>query len=329
MTHSTSIPRRRAVLLGGCALMLRAGSVRAADVAGAATLIASAELALRDCRPAAAAVLFERASRLDDDSATAELGMMRAYLQSGDYATAVAWGRLVAGEHPRSPEAAAWADAVDALARPGIALPARAGALALPAPAAGLADLRGARAERVGCGLIDGARQRLLVPPGLARRLAEGPWPWVVDGTGSLWRVLDAEGGLRPEAPAGAEPAAASRAPALVGARARPGRPVAVLHAGPASAPDSADWPRLAAGLLTYPAAGEHLPGLASVGPAAPDGSPVFDACGNWLGWACGGRLEPAPGATADAACAGGPVGDVAATYGRWYAAVGVIWRAA
>ncbi len=314
-------PRRRDLLgLAAASLLLPIDVL--ADTA--ATLLQSAEQALRDGRPEAAAGLFERASRLDDESATAELGMMRAWLQAGDYARAVAWGRLVAGEHPRSPEAAAWADAVDALARPP-----RADA---PHPAAGLAPLPGppvdgarlAGAQRLGCGLVDGPRQRLLMPAALARRVADGaPLPWVVDGTGTLWRMADADGRLRREAPAAAEPAAASRLPAPRGTRARPGRPVLVLH--PAGA---AGWPRLAPGLLTFPAAGERSLGLASAGPAAADGSPVFDGCGNWLGWTQEGRLEAAPIADDDAtSCQGGPGGDVASVYGRWYAAAGVAWR--
>ena len=322
----SALLRRRLLLAAGAGLLtVRTRADDASPAARAAPWIASAEQTLRSGRPAAAAELFERASRIDDDAATAELGMMRAYLQAGDYAHALAWGRLVAGEHPHAPEAAAWADAVDALAhapRPGEATPS--GMPPLPGPDVDAPALPRTGLQRIGCGLIDGARQRLLVAPELARRLAEGPLPWIVDGTGSTWRMTDADGRLRREAAPGAEPAAASLVPPVRGVRARPGRPVLLLH------PAVAGWPRLAAGLLTFPAAGERALGLASAGPAAPDGSPVFDACGDWLGWTREGRLEQAPVADGDAtACQGGPGGDVASLYGKWYAAAAIVWRAA
>jgi len=319
-----SSPRRRGILAlaaAGALLPLRA----LADERSAAALLDAAEQALRDQRPEAAASLFERASRLDDESATAELGMMRAWLQAGDHAHAVAWGRLVAGEHAKSPEAAAWADAVDALARgprtgAAVATP---GVPPLPGPPADPTRLAGA--TRLGCGLIDGGRQRLLVPPRLARRIADGALPWVLDGTGGLWRMADAQGGLQREAVASAEPAAVARAPALHVARGRPGRPVLVLH--PAV---EGGWPRLAAALLTYPATGDTRPGIAGAWPAAADGSPVFDACGHWLGWSVDGALEPAPLAGADAtSCAAGPASDVASIYGQRYATAAVVWRPA
>jgi hypothetical protein len=314
-------PRRRGFLA-----LAAAGAfspLRAMAGETAAGLLAAAEQALRGGRPEAAAGLFERASRLDDESAASELGMMRAWLQAGDYARAAAWGRLVAGEHPKSAEAAAWADEVDALAR-GRSAAVPAGVTALPGPAIDAAPLDSAR--RLGCGLVDGARQRLLAAPALARRIAEGGAPpWIVDGTGGLWRMVDADGRLRREAPADAEPPAVARMPALRAAHARPGRPVLVLHAAA-----DGGWPRLATGLLTFPAAGEPRLGLASAGPAAPDGSAVFDACGHWLGWVQDGRLEPAPLASDDAtSCAAGPAGDVASLYGHRYAGAAVVWRPA
>jgi len=316
--------RRRTLLLGAGTWLL-ASAARAGAEPTADDLIRDAERALRAEQPAAAAGLFERASRLDDVSATAELGMMRAYLQAGDYAHALAWGRLVAGEHPQSPEAEAWADAVDALVRgPRAGAPAH-GLPPLPGPAVDATAFHAARARRIGCGLVDGPRQRLLVAPALARHLGEGALPWVVDGTGATWRMTDADGRLQRVSAPGAEPAASSLAASPVPARARPGRPVLVMR--PAA---DGGWPTLLATLTTFPAAGDDRLALAMAAGAAPEGSPVFDACGAWLGWTDQGRLEPAPAAHDDGAgCRAGPGGNVAAIYGQWYAVTATVWRPA
>jgi len=316
--------RRRVLLAGALALLLEPVAASAGDAAAAASLLAEGERALRAGRPAEAATWFERASRIDDTTATAELGMLRAALQAGDYLHAVAWSRLVAGEHTGSAEAAAWADAVESLARPNAARATRVGVAPLPGPAAARPAGSG---MRLGCGLIDGAGGRLHALPRVMDLIARGERPWVIDGTGNAWRVHDAQGSLRREAPTDAEPPPASRVRSLRGALARPGQPVLVLHA-PVTPHDEADWPRLAPALLTYPAAGERLPGVALAGPRPADGSPVFDACGAWLGWWSDGRLESPRYATADAGCTAGPAADVAAVYDRWYAAVGVIRRA-
>ena len=334
---TTPSARRRALLALGAGTWLVPGGAFAADTAGAAVLIEQAERALRDGRPEAASGVFERAARLDDESATAELGMLRAALQTGDYLQAVAWGRLVAGEHTDSAEAAAWADAVEALARPNAAPAAPPGVAPLPGPAAARPARLG---EVLGCGLVDGARGRLLASPATMRRVADGDRPWVIDGTGTAWRLSGTdgapgtawresgtEGALVREARAEAEPAASARLGAVKAALARPGRPVLVLHPGPAPR-DAAAWPRLAPALLTFPTAGERRLGVALTGTRPVDGSPVFDACGHWLGWTEGDRLEQAPGADAAVACNTGPAADVAGVYGRWYAAVGVIHRA-
>jgi hypothetical protein len=322
---------RRSWLLGAAAWLITPQGADAADPvadrAPAAEFLAQAERALRDERPAAAAGLFERASRLDDVSAAAELGMMRAYLQAGDYAHAVAWGRLVAGEHPDAPEAAAWADAVEALARPAAAASARPGVPPLPGPAPAALPRAGRPLELLGGGLIAGAPERLLLPPALASALADVEGLRVTDGTGTRWRVRDASGALSRESSGEAEPAPVIALPAVRGARARPGRPVLVLHPGLPARDGAFSWPHLRPALLTFPAAGEHRLGIASPGPAAPRGSPVFDACGQWLGWLDDGRLEPAAAGDEGDACAAGPAGDVDAIYGRWYPAAAVLWR--
>src|SRR4051812_48609171 len=127
-----SSPRRRALLVGAAVLVSGAHAARAADRAGAAALIEQAERALRDGRPEAASGLFERASRLDDDPPAANLGMWGPSWRAGDSLQAGAGGPRVGGEHADSGEAAAGADAVEALARPTAAPAAPPGVAPLP-----------------------------------------------------------------------------------------------------------------------------------------------------------------------------------------------------
>jgi tetratricopeptide (TPR) repeat protein len=55
-----------------------------------------------------AAELFEQAARIDDARPDAEIGMVRAYLQAGEYRKALAFATLVAGEHRGSNQAEAF-----------------------------------------------------------------------------------------------------------------------------------------------------------------------------------------------------------------------------
>jgi hypothetical protein len=319
-------------------------ALRAADTRGdaAARWLALGERSLALGRPDEAAGLFERAARLDDDRPDAELGQLRAWLQAGDYAHAVAWGRLVAGEHAGWPVAAAWADAVEALARP--ARPADAGTPPLPAPPARRPRdaTRASTFQAVGGGLIDGPSRQLRLAPSIRGRLvaaaAAGPL-WVADGTGALLRLADDLETLgiddpSADAPPGLRGLAPVRAPAV------PGRPVLVMSVLPdGTRPDAcgAGWPRLRTGLLALPLSADPRWRIDLPGPRAPDGSPVWDACGQWLGWIEGGVLEPAPvpvpvpspiSVAAPAACASRAGLDVAAHYGHWYAAAATVWRA-
>jgi hypothetical protein len=66
-----------------------------------------AEKSLADKAPDAAA-LFEHASHVEGESATAEIGMVRAYMAGGQYRRALSYAHLVQGEHTSSTEAQAW-----------------------------------------------------------------------------------------------------------------------------------------------------------------------------------------------------------------------------
>lgn len=59
-------------------------------------------------KSADAAALFEHASHVAGESATAEIGMVRAYMSSGQYRRALSYAHLVQGEHKASTEALAW-----------------------------------------------------------------------------------------------------------------------------------------------------------------------------------------------------------------------------
>lgn len=68
-------------------------------------LILQAEAALGMGLPRRAGQLFERAASQFNDSPEAEVGQIRAYYQEGDIQHAIAFGNIVAGEHPDSAEA--------------------------------------------------------------------------------------------------------------------------------------------------------------------------------------------------------------------------------
>jgi hypothetical protein len=307
--------------------------------------LVAGDQALARGRPAEAVDRFERAARLDDERPDAELGQLRAWLQAGDYAHAVAWGRLVAGEHADSPMAAAWADAVESLARPG-RWPAPALApTAWPFPAPPARRPRAAAGDSmfvaVATGLVDGASRRLCLAPAVRERLsrdAAGRPLWVTEGTGAMLRLADDDdGSLTLDDPA-AEPPAGLQGPAPTRAAAVPGRPVLVISTHPDDGRGGAcgtSWPRLRLGLLAQPGAADPRSRVDLPGPPPADGSPVWDACGHWLGWVEGGALTPVPDRAAPApvppaaTCASRASLDTTAHYGRWYAAVATVWRQA
>lgn len=72
------------------------------------SLLQSANQALASGEFERAAEQFEQAARVNDSTPEAEIGMVRAYLQAGEYRKALAVATLVAGEHPGSPEAEAF-----------------------------------------------------------------------------------------------------------------------------------------------------------------------------------------------------------------------------
>lgn len=71
-------------------------------------IMSAASRALAAGDTARAADLFEQAARIDDATPEAEIGMVRAYLQGGEYRKALAFATLVAGEHLGSSKAEAF-----------------------------------------------------------------------------------------------------------------------------------------------------------------------------------------------------------------------------
>lgn len=80
-------------------LALASGIAAAAPAQDYVRKMTAAEAALAQRAPAAALQLFQQAAALDDATPDAELGMVRAYLQGGEYRQALAFAGLVAGEH--------------------------------------------------------------------------------------------------------------------------------------------------------------------------------------------------------------------------------------
>lgn len=336
---TSSLPsfRRRALMLAALAAFARRSFAASGDARAA--WMARGEAALAAGRAAEAVDAFERAARIDDTDPDAELGQARAWLQDGDAAHARAWSRLVAGEHPAYPVATAWADAIEDLARPA---PRRAVESLSPYPALPSPPARrpralapGGRVEAVCHGLVDGSGARLRVPPAQRERLdalaAAGVPLWVTDGTGAVLRM---DGGddlsLAIDDPASDAPAARRVPPA----QARPavtGRPLLLLEARVVPGLHDAcavSWPRLRAGLLALPARDRARARIDAAGGAPADGTPVFDACGGWLGWSEAGELAPAIDASTAGACPARSPLDSAALHARWYAALGTVWRA-
>lgn len=107
MLHPVSIMpsvknrRRLAAILASAGLLLNTPCHAADNPADEAirALIARANSALASGQAQAAAELFEKAAGLAE-SPEAEIGLVRAYLQAGEFRKAIAFGNLVAAEHP-------------------------------------------------------------------------------------------------------------------------------------------------------------------------------------------------------------------------------------
>jgi len=100
-----SQPASSSSSLGKSLLAAAFGSILIAANAGAATL-QSAQDALSKGETATAARIYDDLSR-EGESLAAELGIIRAALQDGEFRKAVAHANQTAGEHPDSTDAAA------------------------------------------------------------------------------------------------------------------------------------------------------------------------------------------------------------------------------
>jgi hypothetical protein len=288
-------------------------------------LLLDAEAALRAGDADQAATLFERAGFIRHD-ADAELGLVRSWMQRGEYRRAVAFAAHTAGAHPDVGAGAglyAWLLTLGGQARFAATLLARArerlpadrvlaaaaeslaGPQPLPAPLlldppARFAPLSAtavpATGRVLGSGLLVGGRLAL-TDAGNVRSIDA---LWVRDGLGRVAsarvaRRFDEIGVAALELEA---PGAGSLDP--VAAPARDPFPGSLAYVvGYAQSFDAAPaWPMLRAGFLGRPAAAGGPFALGIEVPGGPRGAPVFDAAGQWIGIAVGdaasgGRVVP------------------------------------
>lgn len=241
-------------------------------------LLAAGESALAQGDAPQAALFFQRAGYVKH-AADAEIGLVRAYMQAGEYRRALAFAAHTAGAHPDPAGKAFYAQLLELGGREEIAArvlkepPAR----FAPSSPESAALPEGARVLATGV-LIDGGRAALAPLP-----LAEAVW--VRNGLGgvsaarvarrieeSRIALLELERPLE-----GAVPAAPRDA--------FPGSPAYALEY-PASADAVPMWPVLRAGFL-----GRRDLGIAL--PPGPRGGPVLDSAGRLVGLALGERLLP------------------------------------
>jgi hypothetical protein len=279
--------------------------------------------ALESGAPARAAALFEDASHLDDETPEAELAMVQAHLEAGEYRKALATATLVAGEHPGSTEAEAFLAWIELLGGQGqvarrrlAAASARApgdpplgavqarilsidaGTGAPPLSRSGPALDPTARRDRGAAATAQGRATGVLVAGGTrvlttASAASDGKGLWVRDAVGRARRAAleRVEGGvavLRLSEPLDAGSGFAAEAMA----RAFPGSPCYVVQY-PVPGLDRPAWPVLSAGFL-----GRALPeaGMVELSldlPPGPRGGAVLDARGRLVGLvlAAGSRL--------------------------------------
>ncbi|CAD5372544.1 conserved exported hypothetical protein [Rubrivivax sp. A210] len=277
-------------------------------------------LAAADVEGAQAA--FDRAAAMVH-SADIELGLVRSYMQAGDYRRALTFVSHTAGAHRQVPGGTAlyvWLleiggqgvvarrflrDALERWPEDGALLAAKAlldGPQALPegvlmapplraAPYAAPADDLPAGARVAGTALLMGDGRLALVPAATLAGVRAGP-----SGTGRVWlrnalgATVAATVSPLPDTPALALLHLAAPLPALPTLPTPPRPPFAGSPAYTveysAAADGTAAWPRLRLGFLGRPlaAAGDRLLGIDL--PPGPRGGPVFDAQGRLAGLA-------------------------------------------
>lgn len=337
---------RRACLRAGAAIALGAGAIPARAALPVVeqarrAIVAEGERALEAGDAQAAAEAFNRAGRMAHE-ADAELGLLRAMMQAGDYRRALAFAAHVAGVHPdvgTGPALYAWllhaggqVDAARATADAALArLPDDAtlrdvrALLDAPSPAP-TAALRAsparfgpespssrrmpARARPVASGLLLPDGGTVITAAAAVDPARRG---WVRDGLG---RVADVTGRADAPGPFGvvllrldaALPAADASTLALAARDPFAGSP-AFAVGFPAGVDAGAMWPLMRIGFL---GATRSTDGAAALGLEIPDslrGGPVFDATGALVGLAVpgasGSRLLPPSALRAAAADVG------------------------
>lgn len=277
-------------------------------------LLLQAEAALARAEPAEAASLFDRASMIRH-AADAELGLVRTYMQAGEYRRAVTFAAHAAGAHPDTPAGTglyAWLlllggqrhpandilrrarerapdDAVltatDALLQS--AAPSPVGLLLEPparfAPFSPGSTSIPAAAQAVASGVLLSGGQRVLAP---AASVGDKRQVWLRNGLGKVAaaravRVLPGLGLvlLDLEQPLASD-GLAHRIPER---DAFPGSPgFAIEFSGAAEATPA--WPLLRIGFLGRPTATPSIYELGIATPRGPRGGPVFDHAGRLVG---------------------------------------------
>jgi tetratricopeptide (TPR) repeat protein len=279
-----------------------------------AALLAEGERALAEGNAGAASVLFEQASFITH-AADAELGLIRSFMQQGQYRRALAFAAHTAGAHPDVAAGSAlyaWLLHLGGQARIAMQVVERARArlpddrvlldtqallaAAHPRPAAALLEppvrfapfspassaLPAAARARGSGVLVDGGRHALTV----ASAVASAKRVWVRNGRGQVGAVR----AMRIEAALGiavldlAEPIGVST-PTPTRRDPFPGSP-GYLVEYPQAAGTEPTWPLMRIGFLGAAATAAGVYALGIEVPAGPRGGPVFGSTGQWIGLA-------------------------------------------
>lgn len=274
---------QRRIALALCSAALSIGAARADEghqLADHRELMARGESALAAGEAGAAVDAFERAASAHDVSA--ELALVRARMQMGEYRAAVSLAAHVAGEHPQAAPLYAQLLAVGGQPEQAELVMLDAGG-ALPASSAKPAAFGAtppSSARVIGTALLVDRGRAAITP---AELLSAHRSFWLRNGLGQTVRVAAYDGAqgfakltLEAPLPADAHAAFAPREPFA-------GSPGYVVgYASEASA--QASWPQLHAGFLGTPTREGSARHLGIAAPAGFAGAAVFDAAGRVAG---------------------------------------------
>jgi tetratricopeptide (TPR) repeat protein len=286
-----------------------------------AALLAAGERALAEGNADAASALFEQAGFIKH-AADAELGLIRSFMQQGEYRRALAFAAHTAGAHPDVAAGSAlyaWLLHVGGQARIATMVVDRARArrpddhllidtqallaAARPRPAAALLEpparfapfspassaLPAAASVRGSGVLVDGGRRAFTA----ASAVASAKRVWVRNGRGQVGSVHV----TRIEATLGlavlelAEPIGVST-PMPIGRDPFPGSP-GYLVEYPQAAGAEPTWPLMRIGFLGAATTDAGIYALGIEVPAGPRGGPVFGSTGQWIGLAVAHGSKP------------------------------------